>query len=59
MSTQELLAGFCYANSRFYGLPGILKRTIKNSVQACWSLPLNLAYRHLWLQSVHPGTKPR
>jgi radical SAM superfamily enzyme YgiQ (UPF0313 family) len=48
MSVTELLAGFRYANERFYSLPSILKRLSRSSVQLWWTLPLNLAYSYQW-----------
>jgi len=48
MSAAELLAGFRYANARFYSLPSIAKRLFRSSVQFWWVLPLNLAYAYQW-----------
>jgi radical SAM superfamily enzyme YgiQ (UPF0313 family) len=48
MSAAELLAGFRYANERFYSLPSIAKRLSRSSVQLWWTLPLNLAYGYQW-----------
>ena len=48
MGTAELLAGFKYANERFYSLPSIAKRLSRSPVQILWTLPLNLAYGHQW-----------
>jgi radical SAM superfamily enzyme YgiQ (UPF0313 family) len=48
MSVAELLAGFRYANERFYSLPSIAKRLWRSPVQLWWTLPLNLAYGHQW-----------
>ena len=45
MSPAELLAGFRYANNRFYSLRSIVRRARRSSVQLWWTLPLNLAYR--------------
>ena len=45
MSTAELLAGFRYANHRFYSLRSTAKRLSRSPVQIWWTLPLNLAYR--------------
>ena len=44
MSQAELLAGFRYANHRFYSLSSIAKRLRRSPVQIGWVLPLNLAY---------------
>ncbi len=48
MSVDELLAGFRYANERFYSLPGIARRLSRSTTQLWWVLPLNLAYWHRW-----------
>jgi radical SAM superfamily enzyme YgiQ (UPF0313 family) len=48
MSAAELLAGFRYANERFYSLPSIARRLSRSSVQLWWTLPLNLAYGYRW-----------
>jgi len=48
MSVAELLAGFRYANERFYSLSSIAKRLSRSSVQLWWTLPLNLAYGYQW-----------
>jgi len=52
MSVAELLAGFRYANERFYSLPSIARRLSRSSVQLWWTLPLNLAYGCQW-QKTH------
>lgn len=44
MSADELLAGFRWANQRFYSLPGIVRRLRRSPVGLWWTLPLNLAY---------------
>lgn len=44
MSAAELLAGFRYANRRFYSLGSIVRRLSRSPVQIAWTLPLNLAY---------------
>ncbi|MBF0546838.1 MAG: B12-binding domain-containing radical SAM protein [Candidatus Riflebacteria bacterium] len=44
MSPKELLAGYQYANQRFYSLNSIFKRLSLSPVQLIWTLPLNLAY---------------
>jgi radical SAM superfamily enzyme YgiQ (UPF0313 family) len=44
MSVDELLAGFQYANRRFYSLPSMAKRMRRSPVQMWWTLPLNVAY---------------
>jgi radical SAM superfamily enzyme YgiQ (UPF0313 family) len=48
MSVDELLAGFRYANQRFYSLPSVAKRLWRSPVQIGWTLPLNLAYVVSW-----------
>jgi radical SAM superfamily enzyme YgiQ (UPF0313 family) len=48
MSAEELLAGFRYANRRFYSLPSIVKRLRASPTQLWWTLPLNLAYLASW-----------
>ena len=48
MSAAELLAGFRYANGRFYSLVSIGKRLARSSIQLWWTLPLNLAYGYQW-----------
>jgi len=53
MSAQELLAGFRYANERFYSLRSIAKRLSRSPVQIGWTLPLNLAYAAKWAMSRH------
>ncbi|MBS4026931.1 MAG: B12-binding domain-containing radical SAM protein [Clostridia bacterium] len=44
MSGAELLAGFNYANERFYTIKSIAKRLYQPPVGLWWTLPLNLAY---------------
>jgi radical SAM superfamily enzyme YgiQ (UPF0313 family) len=44
MSPETLLAGYRYANARFYSLGSIGKRLSKSTAQLFWTLPLNLAY---------------
>jgi radical SAM superfamily enzyme YgiQ (UPF0313 family) len=51
MSVDELLAGFQYANRRFYSLPSVAKRTWRSPVQIWWALPLNLAYAASWARA--------
>ena len=48
MSAAELLAGYRYANQRFYSLASTAKRLSRSSVQLWWTLPLNLAYGYQW-----------
>ena len=49
MSPAELLAGFRYANERFYSLRSVAKRIWRSPVQLWWTLPLNLAYTACWV----------
>ncbi|MBV8358077.1 MAG: B12-binding domain-containing radical SAM protein [Deltaproteobacteria bacterium] len=51
MSVDELLAGFRYANQRFYSLRSVAKRLSRSPVQIWWTLPLNLAYVRSWAAS--------
>jgi radical SAM superfamily enzyme YgiQ (UPF0313 family) len=51
MSPAELLAGYRYANERFYSLPSVAKRLWRSPVQMWWTLPLNLAYAACWAAS--------
>jgi radical SAM superfamily enzyme YgiQ (UPF0313 family) len=48
MSAAELLAGFRYANERFYSLRSAARRLSRSPVQLWWTLPLNLAYGYQW-----------
>lgn len=48
MSAAELLAGFRYANARFYSLRSVARRLGRSPVQMGWALPLNLAYTYRW-----------
>jgi radical SAM superfamily enzyme YgiQ (UPF0313 family) len=51
MSVDELLAGFRYANQRFYSLPSVAKRLRRSPVQLWWTLPLNLLYVVSWVNA--------
>ena len=44
MTCETLLAGYRYANARFYSWRSIRKRFSRSPVQWSWALPLNLAY---------------
>ncbi len=44
MSPGALLAGYQYANRRFYSWGSAYKRLLRSPVQLSWTLPLNLAY---------------
>jgi hypothetical protein len=44
LSQESLLAGYRYANRRFYSCRSICKRLSRSPVQLDWTLPLNLAY---------------
>ncbi len=52
MSEAELLAGYRYANNRFYSLASTAKRLSRSPVQLWWTLPLNLAYGYRWRNSL-------
>lgn len=52
MSVSELLAGYRYANERFYSFSSTAKRLTQSPVQLWWTLPLNLAYGYQWRKSV-------
>ncbi len=51
ISVDELLAGFRYANRRFYSPAGVVKRLWRSPVQIGWTLPLNLAYAVSWARA--------
>jgi radical SAM superfamily enzyme YgiQ (UPF0313 family) len=55
MSVAELLAGFRYANERFYSLRSIARRLSRSRVQFWWTLPLNLAYSYQWFTQPIPS----
>lgn len=59
MSVAELLAGFQYANERFYSLPSIAKRLLRSPVQLWWTLPLNLAYGYQWQKTAQTAVQQR
>ncbi len=44
MSPEELMAGFQYANRRFYSWKSVYRRLSRSPVELSWTLPLNLAY---------------
>lgn len=44
MSPEELLAGYEYANQRFYSWRSVCRRLTRSPVGLPWTLPLNLAY---------------
>jgi radical SAM superfamily enzyme YgiQ (UPF0313 family) len=44
MRAAALLAGFRYANARFYSVGSIARRLWRSPVQGWWVLPLNLMY---------------
>jgi len=58
MSTDELLAGFRYANQRFYSVSSVIKRLRRSPVQIGWTLPLNLAYVASWVRSQGASSAP-
>ena len=51
MTSEQLLAGFKYANQRFYSLKSIGTRMAQSSVGLPWALPLNLSYAWSWTSS--------
>jgi len=57
MSAADLLAGFRYANERFYSLPSIAKRLSRSPVQLWWTLPLNLVYGYQWRKTAREIVK--
>ena len=59
MSVAELLAGFRYANERFYSLSSIAKRLSRSSVQLWWTLPLNLGYGYRWRKTAAAAVQHR
>jgi radical SAM superfamily enzyme YgiQ (UPF0313 family) len=44
MSPEALLAGYQYAQARFYSWGSVYRRLSRSPVQLFWTLPLNLAY---------------
>ena len=44
MSPEDLLAGYKYANRRFYSWKSVCRRLSRSPVELSWTLPLNLAY---------------
>jgi radical SAM superfamily enzyme YgiQ (UPF0313 family) len=44
MSPEALLAGYQYAQARFYSWGSVCRRLSRSPVQLFWTLPLNLAY---------------
>ena len=44
MTPDELLAGYQYANRRFYSWKSVCRRLARSPVGLPWTLPLNLAY---------------
>jgi len=57
MSADELLAGFHYANQRFYSLSSIVRRLWRSPVQWWWTLPLNLAYGYRWQKAAQAAVR--
>ena len=51
MRVEELLAGFRYANARFYSIASITRRLSRSPVQLWWTAPLNLMYAWEWQQT--------
>jgi radical SAM superfamily enzyme YgiQ (UPF0313 family) len=58
MSAEQLLAGFQYANERFYSLSSVAKRLRRSPVQIMWTLPLNLAYAYQWQKAAKHSLNP-
>ncbi len=54
MSPETLLAGYGYANRRFYSLRSIFKRLSRSPIELSWTLPLNLAYAFALRRSPSP-----
>jgi radical SAM superfamily enzyme YgiQ (UPF0313 family) len=59
MSVAELLAGFRYANERFYSLSSTARRLSRSPVQLWWTLPLNLAYGYRWRKTALAAVRQR
>jgi radical SAM superfamily enzyme YgiQ (UPF0313 family) len=59
ISPEELLAGYRYANARFYSLRSIAKRLSRSPVQIAWTLPLNLMYGYQWKKNPLILSNPR
>ncbi len=57
MSAPDLLAGFRYANERFYSLASVAKRLSRSPVQILWALPLNLAYSYQWWRAAQDAVR--
>lgn len=51
MSPQTLLAGYQYANRRFYAWGSLARRLSRSPVGWWWTLPLNLAYSWAYFQA--------
>jgi radical SAM superfamily enzyme YgiQ (UPF0313 family) len=56
MSPATLLAGYRYANQRFYSWSSIARRLARSPVGLWWTLPLNLAYTFAW-RAYSPTTR--
>ena len=59
MGPEALLAGYRYANRRFYDLPSIARRLTRSPVGLWWTLPLNLAYGYHWRTTAPTAVKPQ
>lgn len=55
MSPQTLLAGYQYANRRFYSWGSISRRLSRSPAGLWWTLPLNLAYTWAYWSRVEIG----
>ena len=59
MSPEELLAGYDYANRRFYSWRSVCKRLSRSTVGLAWALPLNMAYSLAFMtNSIAEATQP-
>ena len=58
MSPEELLAGYQYANRRFYSCRSIYRRLSRSPVGLSWTLPLNFTYALASLESRRKLSKP-
>jgi radical SAM superfamily enzyme YgiQ (UPF0313 family) len=59
MSGAELLAGFRYANERFYSVPSMVKRLVRSRAQWWWTVPLNMAYGYQWRKTARRALEHR
>lgn len=60
MTAEELLAGYQYANRRFYSLSSISERLLRSRIGLAWTVPLNLSYGFaLSLNSIRESARTR